>query len=94
MLVRIVRMEFQREKLQEFLVFFEKSKPKILSFEGCEHVELFRDESDPTVQYTLSHWQSSKALDAYRNSGFFRETWSYTKSLFRDKAKAFSLVKN
>ncbi len=94
MLVRIVRMEFQPDKVEEFLHFFNAKKPLISNFEGCLHLELCRDNSLPHVYYTLSHWTSEEALNAYRSSDFFEETWKHTKKLFGKKALAYSLIKN
>ncbi|MEM9328812.1 MAG: antibiotic biosynthesis monooxygenase family protein [Bacteroidota bacterium] len=94
MLIRIVRMEFQTEKIPEFLDFFHSKKSLIQAFDGCLHLELCRDNRDEHVYYTLSHWTDEKALDAYRQSDFFEHTWKYTKTLFSGKAQAFSLMKN
>ena len=92
MLIRIVRMQFQQDKVSQFLRLFESSKVRIRSFEGCEHLELKRDVEHTNVYYTLSHWKGPEYLEKYRNSDFFRSTWSKTKPLFEEKAKAFSLV--
>jgi len=40
MLIRIVRMTFQEEKVAAFLENFESNKKKIRSFPGCRHLEL------------------------------------------------------
>lgn len=91
MLVRIVRMTFQTDKVADFHTIFRKSQPVIRSFPGCLHVELLQDASNPHSYSTLSHWENAAALEAYRQSDFFKETWSKTKNLFSDKPLAFSL---
>jgi heme-degrading monooxygenase HmoA len=93
MLVRLVRMTFQLDKLAEFQVIFDQSKAHIRVFPGCEHLELLRDPDAPNVRVTLSHWQSADALDAYRHSELFRTTWAATKVLFVEKPIAFSVVR-
>lgn len=93
MLVRIVRMTFQEDKVQAFLDNFEKIKNKIRNFDGCEHLELWRDANDPNIFVTYSHWQSEEHLNAYRHSELFKGVWAYTKPLFAAKTAAFSVHK-
>lgn len=91
MLVRIVRMTFQAEKVVDFLTVFERSKQQIRAFPGCRHLELMRDLDQPTVYVTYSHWDSPDALERYRHSELFRTTWAVTKPLFADRPVAFSV---
>lgn len=93
MIVRIVRMEFQPEKLNDFHQIFQASKHAIRAREGCLHLELHQDASQANVLYTYSHWTSEEALNAYRKSDVFGKVWPKTKALFADKPQAFSLVK-
>ena len=92
MLTRVVRMEFQEEKIEEFQSFFHTRKSGIADFQGCIDVKLMKDASEKNVFYTLSEWRSEKDLEAYRNSDFFRETWKETKRLFSGKPLAYSLI--
>lgn len=93
MIIRIVRMEFQPEKLAEFHLIFEKSQPLIRTFDGCNHVEMHADAQNANVRYTLSHWDSEDALNEYRHSALFERTWAATKVLFAGKPQAFSLLR-
>lgn len=90
MLIRIVRMTFQKEKVEDFLAIFASSKDKIRNFEGCLHLELLRDAEQPHIFTTYSHWESEQALEKYRQSTLFQATWAATKPLFADKPLAFS----
>ena len=90
MLVRIVRMTFQADKLPDFQAIFDQSKYHIRAFPGNHHLELLRDPDHPAVRMTYSLWESADALDAYRGSELFRTTWAATKLLFAEKAVAFS----
>lgn len=92
MLVRIVRMEFDPDKVEEFIDLFSRHKQLIRAFPGCLALELHRDQHNDQVFYTLSHWQSSDDLDRYRSSSLFRSVWKSTKALFREKALAYSLL--
>ena len=85
-------MEFQPEKVAEFKSFFESRKARIVSFPGCQHVELLRDHGLPHVYYTLSHWDDATDLENYRTSFFFEETWTATKKFFAGKPRAWSLI--
>ncbi len=93
MLVRIVRMTFREEAVGDFLQIFEDSKAAIRAFDGCQHLELMKDENQANVYYTYSHWSSESHLDEYRHSELFEGTWAKTKKLFSDKPQAFSLKK-
>lgn len=87
-------MEFKEDKVEEFLPFFESKRAKILSFDGCHHVEVLADYNAKNVYYTLSHWESEEYLNQYRYSDFFEDTWNHTKTLFSGKPLAYSMLKN
>lgn len=91
-ILRIVRLSFDENKTNEFIEIFQSTKNQIRSFEGCTHLELMKDLQNPNVFYTYSKWKSDEALESYRNSALFKETWSKTKLLFNDKPSAFSLI--
>ncbi len=91
MLKRMVKMTFQKERIADFLVIFEDSKNLIRNFPGCQHLELLHLEGQPEVMFTFSIWDGPEALEAYRQSGLFRNTWSKTKVLFAGKPEAWSM---
>ena len=90
MLIRIVRMTFRPDALDEFLDLFDQSSPQIRAFEGCRHLELWQDPRYPGVLTTYSHWEDADALDRYRHSDLFRTTWRRTKPLFAAPPAAYS----
>ncbi len=90
MLVRIVRMTFQEDKLSDFHTIFDGSKHQIRAFPGNRFLQLLSDPDHPNVRMTYSLWDSAEALDAYRKSELFRTTWAATKVLFAERAIAFS----
>jgi heme oxygenase (mycobilin-producing) len=90
MIKRLVKLTFQADKTDEFIAIFEASKDKIRAMSGCLHVELLRDSAASNVFFTLSLWDSEASLNAYRESDFFRITWSKTKALFSDKPAAWT----
>ncbi len=91
MLIRIVKMTFEPNKVAEFLDVFEKSKTKIRAMEGCSHLELLQDYNLTNSFSTYSYWKNEAALNNYRNSGLFKAVWAKTKVLFIEKPIAFSL---
>lgn len=93
MLIRIVRMTFQEDKLADFHAIFDRSKQRIRTFPGNQQLDLLRDPNQPNVRITYSLWESADALDAYRQSELFRTTWAATKLLFAERAVAFSAEK-
>ncbi len=94
MIRRVVRMSFYPEKVKDFLDCFNKHKDRIRQFEGCMHLELWRDTQRSNVFYTYSLWQDEISIENYRNSELFNEVWIYTKQLFNERPIAFSGIKN
>ena len=90
MLVRIVRMTFREDALPDFHAIFDRSKAHIRAFPGNQHLELLRDPDNPAVRMTYSLWNDADALEAYRQSDLFRQTWAVTKVLFAERPVAFS----
>ena len=91
MIIRIVKMDFQQEYVNTFLDLFSSSRDKIANFEGCTGLELLNSVDDKRIFFTFSTWKSEQHLENYRNSELFRQTWSKTKILFRNKPQAWSL---
>ena len=92
MLIRVVRMDFDPEKVADFLALFETVKEKIATFPGCRHLELCKDASLDHVYYTFSKWEGEDDLETYRNSELFQDTWAKTKVLFGGRPLAYSLM--
>ena len=90
MIIRIVRMGFDPDKVDSFLELFEKQKDSIRGFPGCIHLELLQDADDQSVFSTYSHWESPEDLENYRKSPLFGEVWPATKKLFNRKPVANS----
>lgn len=92
MIKRIVKMTFQPASVPVFLAdVFEPSKSRIRAFPGCRHMELLQYTEQSCVLFTFSIWDSQEALDTYRHSELFRDTWAKTKALFAEKAEAWSV---
>lgn len=91
MLIRIVKMTFEIDKVDDFLSVFEESKLKIRAMNGCSHLELMQDYNLRNSFSTYSYWDSEDDLNNYRNSTVFKDVWARTKVLFSDKPIAFSL---
>lgn len=91
MLVRIVKMTFRQDAVNDFKNFFETKKGAIRAFKGCNDLQLWQDSTDLNVFFTYSLWENESALIHYRSSFFFRDTWHHTKQLFAAKAEAWSV---
>jgi len=89
MLIRIVKMEFREEDVNTFLEIFGNVKSKILSQEGCQHLELLQADNETTL-FTYSYWVNEESLNNYRHSELFKGTWKMTKALFATPALAWS----
>lgn len=93
MFVRIVKMSMKPKNISEFQKMFEEKKNRIRNSEGCRLLELYQDKNNPEIFFTYSYWENENALDNYRNSDFFKETWKQTKSYFNNKPEAWSVDK-
>ena len=93
MFVRIVKMSFKEEAINEFLENFNKKKTHIRNYEGCRFLELYRDQKNPNIFFTYSYWNTEADLERYRHSDLFTDVWSKTKPLFNDKPLAWSVDK-
>ena len=90
MVNRIVKMTFKEENVIKFQELFTTVKRHIENFEGCHGVKLLRDINNPCVFFTYSIWENENALNAYRKSALFDDTWTKTKALFGNKPEAWS----
>lgn len=90
MLIRIVRMTFRPDAVDAFLRIFEQTAPAIRNFPGCRHLELWQDRDAGNVLTSFSHWISEDALERYRNSALFQETWAGVTPLFDARPVAHS----
>ena len=91
MITRIVKMNFRPEEVENFLTIFHQSKDKIRHMPGCQHLELWNSQSEATIYYTYSIWNSEDDLNNYRDSELFQSVWPATKALFAIKAEASTL---
>lgn len=93
MIIRIVKMSFAPEHVHAFTVLFARQQQQIRHFPGCRHLELWRLHPDGPVFFTYSHWESADALEQYRRSALFAETWAATRVLFNGRPEAWSVEK-
>ena len=93
MLVRIVKMGFQPDKIDAFFENFEANKNQIRNFEGCSFLELYRDKNNTNQFFTYSYWEDEAALENYRQSELFQTLWALTKVWFSQKPEAWSVDK-
>ena len=91
MITRIVKMTFRNECAKEFESVFTEVSPKISNFKGCTGLQIFKDSKDSRVYFTFSTWKDEKYLENYRQSSLFKDTWQKTKSLFEEKAEAWTV---
>lgn len=90
MIIRVVRMTFREEAVEDFLQIFDASKEKIRSFPGCQHLQLLADANHPNIFSTYSIWDNETDLNVYRNSELFGQVWPETKRLFSTPPVAHS----
>ncbi len=91
MIKRIVKLTIKEEEVSYYIETFHHNKKAIIAFEGCQHVESWQAISPKNVFFTYSFWDSEEALNAYRNSEFFKGVWAALKPKFSAKAEAWSV---
>lgn len=91
MIVRIVKMTFQEENIDDFIKLFKESSSKIAGMKGCTHLELMKDVNNSSIFFTYSIWDREEDLNNYRNSETFENIWGQCKKYFADKPEAFSM---
>lgn len=72
MLVRIVKLQFKEEKINDFLLHFETVKWEVTNFPGCRGMKLLQDMDTPCLIMTYSVWDDEKTLENYKNSVLLR----------------------
>jgi quinol monooxygenase YgiN len=93
MIKRIVVMDLLPGMEGPFLDIFDTVKKQIRAREGCLGLEVLRSEENGNISiWTISLWKSEDALNQYRSSPLFKETWSAVKPLFSGKARAWTLT--
>lgn len=90
MIIRVVKMTFRIEEIENFKTVFKNSKEKIRGFPGVQHLELLQANDTPNIFFTYSYWKTAEDLEKYRHSALFKTVWSKTKPLFKEKAEAWS----
>lgn len=90
-MIRIVKLTFQEDKVQDFLSFFDTVKHIVNNFPGCEGMQLLQDIHNPSIVMTYSHWKDENDLENYRVSNEFKNIWSTIKPWFAQKAEAWSV---
>lgn len=91
MITRLVKLTIDPTKVEVFKRLFVDNKELIAAFEGCLHLEILNDVSQPNVYFTYSKWQNVDAIENYRKSDLFNGIWSQVKPLFVAKPEAWSL---
>lgn len=93
MLIRIVKLSIQPEKLSDFLETFTQVKEKIRNFPGNTFLELYQDKNNPSIVFTYSLWKEEQDLENYRHSEVFHGIWSVIKPMFNAAPEAWSVDK-
>ncbi|MCX7607429.1 MAG: antibiotic biosynthesis monooxygenase [Bacteroidia bacterium] len=86
---RWVAMPIRSEAYEKVRSMLLSQAPHTRAFPGCLSLVLYEGEG-PTF-YSLSSWETTEALEAYRRSPLFRRFWEELKPYFRDSAQAVSL---
>lgn len=91
MITRIVKLHFQEEKVEDFLLLFDQVVTKVNGFPGCHKMYMLRDIKNQSIFITHSLWDSEEDLNNYRDSELFLSIWPTIKPWFAERAQAWSL---
>lgn len=89
-IVRVVRLTFTKETINDFNDLYKKHEHDIASQPGCMKVDLVEDTSNPYVRATISKWRDLNSLNSYRDSKLFGVVWPATKALFSAKPQVWT----
>lgn len=89
-MIRIVKLTFKQEHVQDFLSLFEERKNAIRNSEGCTQLSLWNHTTQSNIFYTYSIWNKPEDLEMYRHSPLFSDTWDSVKQWFDAPPEAFS----
>jgi len=94
MLVRLVSLKVKPGQADAFREFFATIFDRVASSPGCLHLRLVQDADGGDDFFTISQWISTDALEAYRQSDFFKRVWPQVKTFLREKpwAQSFQVV--
>ena len=91
-MIRIVKMTFDPEKVNEFLANFEEVKHKIRAFDGVKHLELLNDKNKSNIYFTYSIWESEDHLNNYRHSDLFKSVLCHVFRHINFEFKTFRVI--
>lgn len=92
MITRIVRLTLKDESSQnDFRALYASRNPMNRGVSGCLEVKIMKDINENNVYYTVSKWTTNEALENYRSSAYFKETWPMVKSTLASKTKVFTM---
>ncbi|CAN5172021.1 antibiotic biosynthesis monooxygenase [soil metagenome] len=92
MIVRIVKLTFRPDAVDDFIGVFNGVKSRIEAVPGCQSLRLYRDAQQENVFFTYSDWDNEESIEAYRQSELFEQIWGRAKLYFDGKPEAWSLV--
>ncbi len=90
-MIRIVKLTFAEDKINDFLTFFDTIKHIVNHFPGCNGMKLLQDIHHPHIVMTYSLWNEEQDLENYRVSPEFQHIWGTIKPWFSQKAEAWSV---
>ncbi len=90
MTIRIVKMTFHPENVENFKNLFSIYKDQIRHFPGCHYLQVLQDKDNPNIIFSYSHWSQISDLNNYRHSELFKKVWPKTKEMFSEAAVAWS----
>ncbi|MBX7225758.1 MAG: antibiotic biosynthesis monooxygenase [Chitinophagales bacterium] len=93
MIVRIVKMTLEEDKVEGFITGFDAFKEKIRAQPGCQYLEVLRDKNHSGIVFTYSEWDSEEHLNDYRTTELFQSAWGIAKPHFTAKPEAWSCHK-
>ncbi len=91
MIYRIVKLHFQPEKIEDFLILFDQVALNVNNQPGCIEMFMTQDIHNPQIFITHSKWESENDLNNYRDSELFAIIWPTIKPWFEKKTEAWSM---
>ena len=91
MILRIVKMEVDPQKLEIFNHFMKNLNEEKVKLEGCVHHDHFPEKKFVNVYYSYTIWENVNYLKKYKKSPLFKEVVKTLKSLCMTEPYAWTV---
>jgi quinol monooxygenase YgiN len=91
MILRVVKMKVEKNKVESFERFMNNLHDEKLRLQGCLHFDYFHEKDNLYAYYSYTIWENEKFFKAYKKSDLFKEVVSTLKALCQVEPQAWTI---